>query len=188
MDTLKAIASRRSYGRLTMPAPGDEHLRLILEAAAAAPDHGELKPWRFTVLTGESLDRFGSVLEEAYVKRCTDQGVEPVPARATKERTKLGRAPMVLIVSAVRQVSDAIPWGDQRDAVVAAAQNALLAAHALGYGSMWRTGDICHDAVVKHALGLTDDDDIVGFLYLGTPREVKPPHEIDLAGMMLEYR
>ncbi len=50
----------------------------------------------------------------------------------------------------------------------AAAQNLILAAHALGYGAMWKTGAPAYDPRVKKALGLAEDDQIVGFLYLGT--------------------
>jgi nitroreductase len=47
----------------------------------------------------------------------------------------------------------------------------LIASTALSYGSMWRTGDPAYDDDVKAALGLTKEDAIVGFLYLGTPHE-----------------
>jgi nitroreductase len=189
MDALEAIRTRRSYGRLTEPAPTDEHLRQILEAGAAAPDHGELRPFRFTILRGPGLDAFGEVLEEAYFRRCTDTGKAPVPAKAQKERTKLNRAPMVLVVSAVHQSTEKIPWTDQRDAAVAATQNVILAAHALGYGAMWRTGDPCSDEYVMKALGLDVEDSIVGFVYLGTPYEGKelPPKAVDLDGLVSEY-
>lgn len=190
MDALEAIRTRRSYGRLTEPAPTGEHLRQILEAAAAAPDHGELKPWRFTLLRGDGLDAFGEVLEEAYFRRCSDSGTAPVPAKARKERTKLGRAPLVVVVAAVRQPSEKIPWEDQRDAVAAATQNLLLAAHALGYGAMWRTGkEVCEDRYVKKALGLGDADSIAGFVYVGSPYVGKrlPPKEITLDGLVSEY-
>jgi nitroreductase len=187
MDTLEAIFTRRSYGRLTEPAPTDEHLQQILGAGAAAPDHGELKPFRFTLLRGTGLDAFGEVLEEAYFRRCSDSGKAPVPAKAQKERTKLGRAPLVIVVSAVRQPTDKIPWVDQRDAAVAAAENILLAAHALGYGAMWRTGDPCEDEYVKKSLGLAKDDAIVGFLYVGTPHEPKEPKPVELDGLVAEY-
>jgi nitroreductase len=189
MDALEAIRTRRSYGRLTEPAPTDDHLRQILEAGAAAPDHGELRPFRFTILRGPGLDAFGEVLEEAYFRRCTDTGKAPVPAKAQKERTKLNRAPLVLVVSAVRQPSEKIPWVDQRDAAAAATENILLAAHALGYGAMWRTGDPCSDEYVMKALGLTGEDSIVGFVYLGTLYEGKelPPKVVDLEGLVSEY-
>jgi nitroreductase len=187
VDALEAIRTRRSYGRLTEPAPTEEHLRQILEAGAAAPDHGELRPFRFTILRGAGLDAFGEVLEEAYFRRTTDAGQAPVPAKAQKERTKLGRAPMVIVVSAVRQPSEKIPWVDQRDAGSAATQNILLAAHALGYGAIWRTGDPCDDDYVKKALGLTSEDAILGFVYVGTPHESKEPKDVSLDGLVSEY-
>lgn len=189
MDALDAIFNRRSIGRLAEPAPSDADLTTILEAAAAAPDHGELRPFRFTMLSRDAQDAFGIVLEHAYMARCAESGREPEPAKAEKERTKLGRAPVVVIVSAVDQESEKIPWVEQRDAAVAASQNALIAATALGYGSMWRTGAPVDDPLVKAALGLREKDAIVGFLYLGsiTPGTEKPPHAPDLDGLVLPF-
>ena len=189
MHALHAIFSRRSIGRLADPAPTEEHLRTILEAAAAAPDHGELRPFRFTVLTRDAQESFGRVLEEAYLARCAESGREPELAKAEKERTKLGRAPLVVIVSAVDQEHEKIPFVEQRDAAVAASQNALIAATALGYGSMWRTGAPVDDPRVKAALGLREKDAIVGFLYLGTtpPGNEKAPRHPDLDGLVLPF-
>ena len=59
MDALDAIARRRSIGRLQPPAPSADDLTAILKAAASAPDHGELRPFRFTVLDGDAQDAFG---------------------------------------------------------------------------------------------------------------------------------
>lgn len=189
MDALDAIFSRRSIGRLADPAPSDADLTTILRAAAAAPDHGELRPFRFTVLDGDAQAAFGIVLEHAYLARCADSGREPEPAKAEKERTKLGRAPVVVVVSAVDQESEKIPWVEQRDAAVAAAQNALVAATALGYGSMWRTGAPVDDPLVKAAVGLREKDAIVGFLYLGsiTPGTDKPARQPEIDDLILPF-
>ena len=54
-------------------------------------------------------------------------------------------------------------------AVGAAVQNIMVAAHALGIGAMWRTGDLANDETVKARLGFADKDQVVGFVYLGTP-------------------
>lgn len=188
MDAFDAIHARHSTGRLTEPAPAGDNLDRILRAAAAAPDHGELRPFRFVVLAGEAKDAFGQVLEDAYLARCEAVGATPTPGQLTKERTKLGRAPLVLVVGAVHRHDEVIPWAEQVAAVNAAAQNALIAATALGYGSMWRTGDPVRDPAVKAALGLADEDAIVGFLYLGTPADgaAKPPRRPDLTGLV-EY-
>ena len=159
----------------------------MLTLAATAPDHGDLRPFRFTILRGAGMEAFGEVLEEAYFRRCTDSGAAPVAAKAQKERTKLGRAPVVVVVSAVRQPSEKIPWVDQRDAAVAAAENLVVAAHAMGYGAMWRTGAPTEDDYVKKALGLASDDAIVGFIYLGTPHETKEPRAVDVDEYVTEY-
>ena len=82
-----------------------------------------------------------------------------------------------------------IPWEERRLSTAAAVQNLMLAATSLGYGSMWRTGDVVGDPVVKDALGLATDEDIIGFVYLGTPEEgaTPPPHEPDVEGLLTEW-
>jgi len=189
-DALEVIRARRSIGRLTEPAPSDDELRQILEAGAAAPDHGELKPWRFIVLHGDAKEAFGEVLADAYVARVQAVGGEPKDGQLKKERTKLGRAPMVVVVGAINQHSDEIPWIEQVLAAGAATQNMALAATALGYASMWRTGPAAYDRRILRAFGLGDDDAIVGFLYLGTPVEGRelPPHEPSLDGVVSEWQ
>ena len=189
MDTLDAILARRSTGRLTVPAPSGDDLTRILEAAAAAPDHGELRPFRFILLEGDAKDAFGQVLADAYLARCEAVGAAPTEGQLTKERTKLGRAPLVLVVAAVHQHSDKIPWVEQFAAVAAATQNMLLAATALGFGSMWRTGDPAYDPRVKTALGLGEHDAVVGFVYLGTPHEAdsRQPRQPDLDGLVVRW-
>ena len=186
MDALDAIAARRSTGRLTEPAPTAADLTRILEAAVCAPDHGELRPFRFVVLAGDAKDAFGRVLAGAYEARCALAGITPTPGQLTKERTKLGRAPLVVVAVAVHGDDDLIPWEEQVAAVAAACQNVLIAATALGYGSMWRTGDPVYDPRVKAALGFTGADAVVGFLYLGTPPagQAPTPRTPDLTGLV----
>lgn len=183
------LFARRSTGRLVAPAPGGEELQTILRAAAAAPDHERLRPLRLTVLEGAALDAFGQALADAYDARCAGAGAEPVAAKRDKERTKLGRAPLVLVVSAVHRPSNKVPWEEQLAAAAAAAQNACLAATALGYGSMWRTGDPSRDPLVKAALGLGPGDAIVAWLYLGSYRDgaAPQPNEPGLEGVLLPW-
>ena len=189
MDAVEVLFARRSTGRLVAPAPAREDLATILRAAAAAPDHERLRPFRFTVLDGAAKDAFGGVLATAYDSRCAAVGAAAVPAKREKERTKLGRAPLVLVVSAVRHPSPKVPWPEQLAAAAAAAQNACLAATALGFGSMWRTGEPSYDPVVKAALGLDPADAVVGWIYLGSYRDgVAPaPNDPDLDGLLLPW-
>ncbi len=189
MDALAAIRSRRSISRLVAPAPSGAELRTILEAAACAPDHGCLRPWRFVVLAGSAKDAFGPVLADATVADYRDRGLEPDPRKVDKDRTKMDRAPLVVAVVCAYQPSEKIPAEDQYAAVVAAAQNACLAATALGYGSMWRTGPNATNVHVKRALGLSSDDAIVAFLYIGTvaPERAKGHNVGSLDGLVTTW-
>jgi nitroreductase len=189
VDALDAIRNRRSIGRLSAPAPTPDDLDTIFRAAAAAPDHLELRPWKFVVLQGDAKDAFGGVLGDAYRRRCEDASKEITPAKEQKERTKLGRAPMVVVVGAVHRGDELVPFLEQFASAAAASQNMLIAATALGYGSMWRTGDPAYDEDVKAAVGLTEADAIVGFLYLGTiaPECEKPPHEPEIDDLVVTW-
>lgn len=179
-DTLPTIFTRRSIPRLIDPGPDEDELHLLLSAAVAAPDHGEARPWRFVVFRGEDRERFGTVLEAAARQRAVEAGGELDEERATKERRRFLRAPVVVAV-VCRMQARRVLQSEQRDAVAAATQNLLLAATARGWGSVWRTGDAAVSPVVRSALRLADDDVIVAFVYLGTipPDGAKPPRSPD---------
>jgi nitroreductase len=111
------------------------------------------------------------VLADALRKREPD-----VPESAIdKERGKPLRAPLIVVVGARLREHKSVPAVEQIVAAGAAAQNILVAAHALGFGGFWRTGSAAYDDDVKTALGLNAGDAIVGFLYLGTPSVPAPP-------------
>ncbi|HUE19119.1 MAG TPA: NAD(P)H nitroreductase [Stellaceae bacterium] len=184
MDALEALLTRRSPGRLTDPAPDDAALKTMLDAAMRAPDHGRLRPWRFIVLRGEARARLGDLMAEAMRRREPDM---PDPA-LEKERAKPLRAPLIVVVAASLVEGHKIPAVEQLLAAGAAAQNLQLAAHALGFGTVWRTGAPAYDPYVKQSLGLDAADAIIGFMYLGTPvvestegkREIKAPDQSQL--------
>jgi nitroreductase len=177
MEAIEALTSRRSPVQFTEPAPDEAALEAILRAAMRAPDHGKLKPWRFLVLRGDARKRFGDVMAEAMRRR------EPeAPANMVeREREKPLRAPLIVVLAAAIKEGHKIPVIEQLLAAGAAAQNVMLAAHALGFAAAWKTGAPAYDNYVKEALGLASSDAIVGFLYLGTPAAAPialPPSEL----------
>ncbi|MBO2447217.1 nitroreductase [Actinomadura barringtoniae] len=164
MDVLEAIHRRRSHPVLVEPAPAPLEIAEMIAAACAAPDHGLRVPWRFVTLEGAGKDAFRDVLEKAH--RLRAGGSDPA-----RERARLDRAPLVIVTVCVAGESDPVPRQERLAATSAATQNLLLAATALGYGSIWRTGWPARDVEVKQALGFGEGDDIVGFVYLGTASE-----------------
>jgi nitroreductase len=165
MDALQALLTRSSPARLKEPAPNGAVLQSILDAAMRAPDHGRLRPWRFLVLRGEARARFGELMAESLKRR----DPTATPPLLDKERAKPLRAPLIVVVAAEIVEGHKIPAVEQLLAAGAAAQNLQLAAHALGFGTVWRTGAPAYDPFVKQALGFKPADAIIGFMYLGTP-------------------
>lgn len=175
MNALEMLHTRESAAKLQAPAPDDSALKAILQAAVRAPDHGRLRPWRFIAIRGEALERFGDVLAQTLQARMP----QATPDMLERERAKALRAPLIVAVAARVQRGGKIPEIEQVLSSGAAAQNIMLAAHALGYAAMWKTGDPAYDPRVKKALGLEEGDAIVAFIYLGTatggPRPLPRP-------------
>ena len=184
MDAIEALISRRSPAKLVDPAPDDEQLEAMLGAAIRAPDHGRLRPWRFLFVRGEARAKLGQVLADALQARHANVPEDVLQ----RERQKPMRAPVVIVVAA-SLVEGKIPVIEQMLAAGAAAQNIMLAAHATGFGAMWRTGDPAYDDRVKKALGLKPGDAIVGFVYVGTPqgRTIIPPDEPGVKDFVREW-
>jgi nitroreductase len=164
MQAIDALLSRFSGRILKAPAPDEAALALILESAVRAPDHGRLRPWRFIVIQGEGRMRFGELLA-AHARRTR---VAPSAEMLERERQKAFRAPMIITVAAITQPEAKIPVIEQILSAGAAAHAVLLAAFALGFNAVWKTGDAAYDDDVKAALGLQPKDAIVGFMYVGT--------------------
>jgi nitroreductase len=164
MQAIEALLTRRSARALTEPAPDAPALELIFSAAARAPDHGRLRPWRFVTVRAAARERFGALLAD-QLRRSHPQTAEEALQR---ERLKAFRAPLIVVVAAHCDPKVKIPVIEQTLSAGAAAHAMMLAAFALGFNAMWKTGAAAYDATVKQALGLEPEDAIVGFLYLGT--------------------
>ena len=164
MQAIDALLQRRSAKALLEPAPDEGTLALIFASAVRAPDHGRLRPWRFIVIQGAGRARFGDLLAE-HVRRSHGTVTEETLQR---ERQKAFRSPLIIVVAAICNPAVKIPVIEQTLSAGAAAHNIMLAALALGFNAMWKTGDAAYDDAVKAALGLERKDAIVGFLYVGT--------------------
>lgn len=171
INQLDPVFDRVSSSRLTDPGPTGKQIELLISAAMTAPDHGKLRPWRFTIFAGESRHEFGKILTQALTRRLNQAGQIPTSGQTKKEEAKLLRAPVVIVVSVALDTASKIPQIEQISSGAAACENMLIAATAMGIGSMWRTGEPTYDPSIKESLGLQTSDHIVGWLYFGTPPE-----------------
>lgn len=168
MDAIELLLTRQSTPRLTAPAPDESQLKVILDAAIRVPDHGALAPWEFIIATGEGLETLADIFVDAAKASGADEDF------VHKAKGMPMRAPMVITVVAKTQAHPKVPVLEQQIAAGCATMAMQQAAFALGLGAVWRTGDFAFDANVNAALGLKADDQIVGFLYIGTPAVAAP--------------
>ena len=164
MDALDLMLNRESALKLEAPGPSADELNQMFASAVRAPDHGRLRPWHFVVINEEQRAAFGSVMAEALRRRSP----ETSEGELQRERDKAFRSPVIVVVAAKVKREHKIPVIEQIASASAAAQTIMLAAPALGYGAVWKTGAPAYDAGVKTTLGLEAEDDIIGFLYIGT--------------------
>jgi nitroreductase len=165
MELFDAINTRVSAGRLAEPGPSPGQLEKLIAAAARAPDHGRLKPWRIIPVNGAARELFATAAANARRARIPDLTDDQMVA----DRDKINRSPCIVVVACVlKKDYDKVPEIEQVLAVGAAVENMFLAAHAMGLGVMWKTGAAAYDSGVKATVGLAPDDHIVAILHLGT--------------------
>jgi nitroreductase len=162
----EAIRGRRSVGRVLPDPIGRERIERLLEAAAWAPTHKMREPWRFVVFTGAGREALGRAHARAVARANPATPAEGLTAQAALTL----RAPVVVACVCRPGGDDPVVRREDRDAVAAAVQNMLLAAHADGLGAIWRTGAFVDEPEVRAHLGCTDAEDIVGFVYVGVPQ------------------
>ncbi len=183
-DELNVLRSRRSVGRVTQePIPRDV-VEELLVAATYAPNHHLTAPWRFIVLSGASRRAVGEAHATAVLRERPDAGDEVV----ARESARLERAPVVIVCVVRTDREEPVRAREDRDAVAAAVQNLLLGAHLKGLGAMWRTGAIVDEPEVAIALGLTPDDAIVAFVYLGRGAIAPPARPRQPLESVMEWR
>ncbi len=164
MDALDALHLRSSVPKLSDPLPSQVMLDNIYKAAFRAADHAVLRPWRFLIVKGDARRRLG----ELFVQAGLDGDAELDDSAVEKLRSKPLRAPLVLVCVSSYKPHPKVPEIEQDLSAGAAIQNMLVAAFAQGVGAMWRTGSLAYNPVVKSGLGLSSQEKIIGFLYIGT--------------------
>jgi nitroreductase len=165
MDTLEVIKTRHSVGKVKADALPRDLIEKLLDAGNDAPNHHKVRPWRFVVLTGGGRNKLGDVMAASQSNRQPDLP----PETFDKTRGLPLRAPAVIAVGVDKPTETRIIEMENHAAASAACQNILLAAHALGLGAIWRTGEWARDAKVKEFLGFAADQHIAGFIYVGYP-------------------
>lgn len=165
--------------RLRAPGPDARQLDLILGAAAAAPDHGQLLPWRFILVPDAARHALGDAFEQALVQR---DGLATASERE-QAREKAFRAPLLLLAVVRLPEGDApalpgqtpreVPQAERVLSAGCAIQNILLMATALGFGSALTSGKALQSHALRQLFGLGPHELALTFISVGTPAQRK---------------
>ena len=163
MNVVEALNTRRSLLSFDATAVPDEaQLLRLVEAAATAPDHGRIRPWRLLVHRGRGREELGEALAA---------GTE----NPERERAKPLRAPMLVSIVFRPAQNPKVPRWEQLATVAALVYGLSLGLHAEGWGSSWRTGGRLSAPEVRAFLGLAEGEGLLGWLYIGRPVEGSGP-------------
>lgn len=171
---IELIRGRRNFTprRLEEPGLSSDQLATLLEAAAAAPDHGEISPWRFVFVSAGSRERLGEVFRAALLERD--------PAAAAEQqaiaREKALRAPCLLLaVIDLGLREKPVPALERYISLGCAIQNMLLIARALGYDSGLSCGQALKSKALRGAFSLADTEVACCSVSFGSAAKNKPP-------------
>jgi nitroreductase len=155
------IMTRRSIRSFDPQSPVEEKdLQTLLQCLQAAPSAGNLQPWRFHVVRSAAK-------KEELCRLSFDQ-------KAVRE------APVVFVITAVPHES-AVKYGELGATffclqdTAAAAQNLMLAAHALDYGSLWV--GVVKEREIAAALQLDAGEKPIALIAVGRRAEEPGPYE-----------
>lgn len=172
MNVIDAIRTRRTIHASRPDLIPQETLETIIEAGTWAPNHRLTEPWRFTIVGPKTLAAMAALFAEIQVGALPEDASEEIRKKTyEKSRQKALNIPNLIVAASAGQGSP----GDQEEdfaAVCAAVQNMQLAAWDMGIGALWSTGRITRLPEILGLLGISPDQKLAGFLYLGYPSEI----------------
>ena len=142
----------------------DRIIRQILENANRAPNHKQTEPWRFSVYTGDGLKYFAE-MQAAIYKKYSGSSYNEGRYKKLLEYPLLSSH--VISIGMKRNEKNILPEIEEIEAVACAVQNMFLTVTAYGLGSYWTTAGITYFKEAKEYFGLSENDRLLGFFYIG---------------------
>jgi nitroreductase len=169
---LSLLLARRTPARVGPPGPASAEVEELLAAAASAPDHGKLRPWRFLVFAGGNRQAFADALAAGV----RELGLGEPERRIERDGARVNDTPLIVMAVCSPRLHSPVPVEEQTWAVAAAVQNLLLACTARGYSAMWKTGRVVRSTGFRECMGIASEEKVVACVYIGTaPIALDPP-------------
>jgi len=170
----KLIAHRRTIKpeEFRSAIVGEEAVNRILNSANWAPTHGYTEPWRFVVFYKEGLKKLSDFHTNLYKSATPTEKFKQV--KFDKITSRLNKTTVAIALIMKRGNNEKIPEIEELLATGCAVQNMQLMATAMGLGTYWGSGGMTYHPKMIEYLGYTPNDKMLGFLYLGHPKNDWP--------------
>jgi nitroreductase len=171
----ETIATRRSIKPAVLNGKKipDQEISQLLSLANWAPTHGYTEPWRFVVYSDEAVRLFCHHHAEMYKDNTPPEKFNP--AKYQKQQHNGDKTSHIIAIYMQRGNNSNITALEEICATAAAVQNILLGAQALGISVLWSTGGVVLQPAMKEYLGLGEEDNMIGLLYMGYTDEPATP-------------
>ncbi|MGA2182246.1 MAG: nitroreductase family protein [Bryobacteraceae bacterium] len=181
-EFLALFAKRQSVRRYKPDPVPDEHLRLILDAARRAPTSGNQQPWKFLVVKDRArIERLRTRcldLAESHLGNLSPD--DRAKRRETMEKALAGYFSAPVYVVVLTDSKSTYPTYNHWDGPLAAGY-LMLAARALGYGTVFITDSI-PEVATKEAFEIPERYQRVCITPIGVPDgwpEPKPKKKLE---------
>jgi F420 biosynthesis protein FbiB-like protein len=182
MDFFEVVHTQRAIRRFKPDPVPPELIHRMIDAAVRAPSGGNTQPWAFLVVSDAAKRQVIADAVREGLTDAEDRRREAMTFDPTRRRMRLGSiafrenvasAPVLIIPCLVNPSS---PSADVNSlfagsSIYGAVQNMMLAARALGLGTLMTTFNIAIEPVIRKEFGLPDDAKPVAVIPLGYPAE-----------------
>lgn len=181
-DIFEVIGTQRAMRRLKPDPVPAEYIKKIIWAATRAPNGGNVQPWRFVVVTDPAKKHGLQQIYAAQWAKYIAQDRGPAAAPATEEARRsmerslargtylaehLHEAPVLIIPCGfLLAVNTGIASGSS---IYPAIQNLMLAARALGLGTVLTTLHRHDEDAVRALLGIPENAHTAALIPVGWP-------------------
>jgi coenzyme F420-0:L-glutamate ligase/coenzyme F420-1:gamma-L-glutamate ligase len=187
-DLHNFLRTRRSIRRFKPDPLPDSVIQNILSTATYAPSAHNRQPWRFCVVTDESVKiNLAEAMAIDFERDLTRDGISPEKIHAQLKRSKdrIASAPVAILLCL--DMSEMDSYRDEKrqyaermmamQSVAAAGLQLLLAAHAEGLGGVWVCSPLFAGETIQKTLNLSESWEPQAMFFVGYPMEIPEVRE-----------
>jgi len=166
------ITQRRTIHQYTDKLVDEKLINEVLQTSLWAPNHKLTNPTRFHLVEKDTRMK----LVDLNLKLRSEKGQE-IDVELVKKVKDKYLTPSHLLIISQHLSQDLVEVKEDYATIACVVHNISLLLWPHGIGSKWSTGDILNRPELYQILDINPENDRVeGFIWIGYPSKIKPPH------------